>query len=162
MPTQQKWGVAVIFWLGIFCCIAAIVRLILLHAALSAVVNNPDLIQPNCSIIAACLPTYGTLFTNHRSLNSILASWRSAFSIRSKTSSDLGSSFNNLESGKGRDSSTESQTELTTHHSSNWATQETTAKFSRSLRGSDEEQDGKQSSGIMVKTWLDVSDRSGN
>lgn len=45
------------------------------------------IIEPNCSIIAACLPTYGPLFAGGRGLSSIVNSVRSVFSLRSTTSS---------------------------------------------------------------------------
>lgn len=45
------------------------------------------MIEPNCSIIAACLPCYGPLFAKGRTPESIIRSVRTAFSLRSRQSS---------------------------------------------------------------------------
>ncbi|PYI10679.1 hypothetical protein BO78DRAFT_414316 [Aspergillus sclerotiicarbonarius CBS 121057] len=98
MRPQKKLGVLLIFWLGAFCCVAAIVRLVLLHASLSKVATDPSmvrlqskmiifmLLEPNCSIMAACLPCFGTFFVGGRSLGSMIRSFRSVFSVRSQNS----------------------------------------------------------------------------
>ncbi|KAI1858734.1 hypothetical protein JX265_010406 [Neoarthrinium moseri] len=65
MGRNRKWAVALIFWLGIFCVLAAIVRLVLLEKSLGKVDVDFKLvylqdeififkvIEPNASIIAA-------------------------------------------------------------------------------------------------------------
>jgi len=105
MDLKRKVGVMFIFWLGAFCCIAAIVRLALLKQSLSLVDSSSGsgfnlvyneskqfifmLLEPNCSIIAACLPCYGTLFARQggRSPESLVRSVRSVLSLRSRSSS---------------------------------------------------------------------------
>lgn len=44
-------------------------------------------LEPNCSIIAACLPCYGPLFAGGRAPESMVRSVRSIFSLRSRGSS---------------------------------------------------------------------------
>ncbi|KAI1355955.1 hypothetical protein F5Y01DRAFT_268129 [Xylaria sp. FL0043] len=73
MSRKRKWQLFGIFWLGFFCVIAAVVRLILLYENLHNITADRGLIylqdtififkviEPNASIIAACLPTYGPL-----------------------------------------------------------------------------------------------------
>lgn len=97
LSTKKKWAVSTIFWLGAFCVIAAIVRLVLLNNAIHMVIDSSGfnqvavqwknfifmILEPNCSIIAACLPTYGPLFRGAWNLQSILRSVRSVFSLQS-------------------------------------------------------------------------------
>ncbi|KUI67494.1 hypothetical protein VM1G_11519 [Cytospora mali] len=103
MPTGRKIAVSLIFWLGAFCCIASIVRLVLLKRSLAVIVNNPDeniylqaniiiwyIIASNMSIVSACLPCYGP-FLNSRPAESIIRSVRSAIRLRSLRSRDGGS-----------------------------------------------------------------------
>ncbi|KAF1940881.1 hypothetical protein EJ02DRAFT_405740 [Clathrospora elynae] len=100
LQNKRKVLVGCIFWLGSFCCIAAIVRLILLHQAIEKVLHSQGygqvyiqsrncvfmILEANCSIIAACLPCYGPLFRGGRSQGSLVASVRSMFSLRSRRS----------------------------------------------------------------------------
>ncbi|KAF2198219.1 hypothetical protein GQ43DRAFT_494122 [Delitschia confertaspora ATCC 74209] len=111
---KRKMSVMGIFWLGAFCCVSAAVRLYYLHKEITKVTSgtadgttdptaNPYAnisrgfiwahIEPNCSIIAACLPTYGPLFHNGRSAHSLIRSLRSAlFSGSTKNGSSAGAS----------------------------------------------------------------------
>ncbi|KAI0444320.1 hypothetical protein F4803DRAFT_512124 [Xylaria telfairii] len=73
MSQKRRWQLFLVFWLGLFCVIAAVVRLILLYKNLHDITTNRSLIylqdtififkviEPNASIFAACLPTYGPL-----------------------------------------------------------------------------------------------------
>ncbi|KAI1209076.1 uncharacterized protein F4807DRAFT_468009 [Annulohypoxylon truncatum] len=95
LPTKEKIAIALIFWLGIFCCVCSIVRLVLLHKVLYEVVDSAGnigvqstqscflIIEPHCSIIAACLPCYGPLLAGMRGPESMLHSFRSIFSLQS-------------------------------------------------------------------------------
>ncbi|KAJ0114062.1 hypothetical protein J7T55_007896 [Diaporthe amygdali] len=126
MPTQRKVVVGMIFWLGIFCCVASIVRLVLLEESLAIIDSDPDeniylqadiiiwkIIEPNASIIAACLPCYGP-FLNSRTAESIVQSVRSVISLRSLRSPRGSQSSGGRTSNKrGNDPSSDSQVELT-------------------------------------------------
>ncbi|CAG9946710.1 unnamed protein product [Clonostachys rosea f. rosea IK726] len=99
MAKKRKIAVGMIFWLGGFCCIAAIIRLVFLHQSIHGVLGAENniflqskqfifmIIEPNCSIIAACLPCYGPLVSGGHSLGSIFNSIRSMFSLRSGSGS---------------------------------------------------------------------------
>ncbi|OTA98360.1 hypothetical protein M426DRAFT_69960 [Hypoxylon sp. CI-4A] len=107
MRTRRKIAVGGIFWLGILCCVAAAVRLALVHRVLSDVLSTGTsvcsktalqstqfvflLVEPHCSIIAACLPCYGPLIDGGRAPESIVRSVRSILSIASRGSSSNGS-----------------------------------------------------------------------
>ncbi|KAL4935322.1 hypothetical protein BDV06DRAFT_234429 [Aspergillus oleicola] len=104
MPTRKKIAVALVFWLGALqvnnspCCVAAIVRLVLLRSSLSKVATDGALVstqsrqfifmilEPNCSIIAACLPCYGPLFSRGHAPESLIRSFRSMITLRSYSS----------------------------------------------------------------------------
>ncbi|KUI65713.1 hypothetical protein VM1G_00061 [Cytospora mali] len=104
MKSQRKIAVVMIFWLGAFCVVAAVVRTVLLDQVVRQVVSNHDqvanqskqyifmVLEPNCSIVAACLPTYGPLIAGGRAPESIIRSVRSIFSLRSLRSSGSGGS----------------------------------------------------------------------
>ncbi|KAK4234570.1 hypothetical protein C8A03DRAFT_37651 [Achaetomium macrosporum] len=95
MKWERKVAVALIFWLGAFCAVAAIVRTVLLNESIRAVTQSNGLVsnqsrqyifmvlEPNCSILAACLPTYGPLVSGGRAPESLVRSVRSVFSLRS-------------------------------------------------------------------------------
>ncbi|KAI1411212.1 hypothetical protein F5Y13DRAFT_201420 [Hypoxylon sp. FL1857] len=112
MPTSRKVGLAMVFWLGIFCCVAAIVRMVLLKRVLQGVVNANDqiytestqfifmIIEPNASIIAGCLPCYGPLFSGGRAPESLVRSIRSTFSLESTRGSLSGNTRDNSTGGK--------------------------------------------------------------
>jgi hypothetical protein len=127
LQTKKKWAVGVIFWLGSFCVLAAIVRMILLNQSIHMVLDSVSfsqvctypsyyytdfpqilisyvvvqwknfvfmILEPNCSIIAACLPCYGPLFKSGKAIESILRSVRSVFSLRSQGSGGSGIGYN--------------------------------------------------------------------
>ncbi|KAI1479323.1 hypothetical protein F4774DRAFT_418908 [Daldinia eschscholtzii] len=97
MAFARKMSVVLIFWLGIFCCVASIVRLVFLVQLLSAVVEAKEsiaiqskqfvflILEPHCSIIAGCLPCYGSLLAKigGRAPESLVRSVRSMISLRS-------------------------------------------------------------------------------
>lgn len=102
LSTRKKWAVGMIFWLGAFCVVMAIVRLILLNESIQTVVDATGfntvfvqwknfifmVLEPNCSIIAACLPCYGPLFKGAWNMESLVRSFRSVFSLQSRGSRD--------------------------------------------------------------------------
>ncbi|KAH6640282.1 hypothetical protein F5144DRAFT_559867 [Chaetomium tenue] len=102
MKWERKVAVALIFWLGAFCAVAAIVRTVLLDQSIREVVSSDGydrvanqsrqyifmVLEPNCSILAACLPTYGPLLSGGRAPESIVRSVRSVFSLRSARSNN--------------------------------------------------------------------------
>ncbi|KAI1474783.1 hypothetical protein K445DRAFT_315183 [Daldinia sp. EC12] len=95
MNLKRKLLILCVFWLGIFCVVAAIVRLVLLTKSLDEIDNNFShiylqntiyifkVIEPNASIVAACLPCYGPLIKSWRTPESIVRSVRSLVSISS-------------------------------------------------------------------------------
>ena len=123
-------------------------------------------IEPNCSIIAACLPTYGGLLAGGRTLKSVISSWRSVFSIRSQITSLLGNRSGENSTVKHTEdsvvtntySNNESQTEFMMSYHAPSSAQGAIANVSTSPYPSDEETATVcQSPGIKVKTRLDVS-----
>lgn len=103
MPTKRKVMVGAIFWLGIFCCVASAVRLALNHQVLTQIHSLKAsvskqatqfcflVIEPHCSIIAGCLPTFGPLISGGRAPESLVRSVRSILSLASGMSSPRGS-----------------------------------------------------------------------
>jgi hypothetical protein len=72
---KRKLSIIGIFWLGGFVCVSALVRFVLLYQSIYQVTDFGKNqfsaytkafiwaeIEPNTSVIAACLPTYGPLF----------------------------------------------------------------------------------------------------
>ncbi|KAI0377087.1 hypothetical protein F5Y04DRAFT_285217 [Hypomontagnella monticulosa] len=100
MKTNRKIAITLIFWLGLFCCVAAAVRLYLVKENIEKVSESAGqqihseyveimfvIIEPNCSIVAACLPCYGPIFFGGRgNVARMLQSARSLFSLRSTKS----------------------------------------------------------------------------
>lgn len=98
MPWTRKLQVIAIFWLGIFCCVSSIVRFYFLYSEINGAiaVTGPDrylktstafiwaTVEPNTSIIAACLPCYAPFFAKGRWLPSLWASFGGLFSRGSK------------------------------------------------------------------------------
>ncbi|KAI1145081.1 hypothetical protein F4825DRAFT_457867 [Nemania diffusa] len=103
MPLRRKIAVVGIFWLGIFCCVAAAVRLALVHRVLTNVLTTGTqvylqslqfvflMLEPHISITAACLPCYGPLLEGGRSPESLVRSVRSIISLASRGSSSSNS-----------------------------------------------------------------------
>ncbi|CAG8952290.1 hypothetical protein HYFRA_00001033 [Hymenoscyphus fraxineus] len=101
MSTNRKIGVMGILWLGFFCVVASAVRIYYVYqflnfdnksraASFGPVIANITIwstIEPACSVIAACLPTFGPLSQKGRSPESLVASIRSALSLRSSSNS---------------------------------------------------------------------------
>lgn len=83
------------------CCIAASIRFYYLYQSNHQVLTGPRPnlyynatrgfiwahIEPNCSIVAACLPTYGPLFMENKSLAGWWTSFRSFISLGSSQAS---------------------------------------------------------------------------
>lgn len=94
MTRTRKLQVIAIFWLGIFCCVASAVRFYFLYSEINeaTVDNGPDrylktatafiwgTVEPNVSIIAACLPCYAPYFAKGQGIPSLLAKVGSLFS----------------------------------------------------------------------------------
>jgi hypothetical protein len=117
VTTKQKFSIMGIFWLGGFVCISAIVRFVFLYNSLYKLksLNGSQYsmmtrafiwaeVEPNTAVIAACLPTYGPLFTDSkigsgilRSLKSILSNLSTSSKPLSENSKDL--SISNASSG---------------------------------------------------------------
>ncbi|KAH5254333.1 hypothetical protein HBI25_136520 [Parastagonospora nodorum] len=167
LDRKRKIAVMLIFWLGAFCVVAAIVRFILLHQTLDAVLSSAGngavhlqsknfvfmLIEPNCSVIAACLPCYGPLLRNGRSQMSLVHSVRSLFSLRSQASSVNGEYGRYGSKGDGSldaRSATDSHIELKAHDG------QSTAIVERYSQQSDAERGEVQSGGINVTSDVRV------
>ncbi|KAI2472646.1 hypothetical protein F4781DRAFT_382479 [Annulohypoxylon bovei var. microspora] len=98
MKSERKIALVLIFWLGAFCAVAAVVRTVLLDQSIGAVVSSRNqvasqskqyifmVLEPNCSILASCLPTYGPLVSGGRAPESIIRSVRSILSLGSNNS----------------------------------------------------------------------------
>ncbi|GKZ25554.1 hypothetical protein AbraIFM66951_001326 [Aspergillus brasiliensis] len=178
MRLHKKLGVLMIFWLGAFCCVAAIIRLILLHASLSKVAVDHALvrlqsrmiifmlIEPNCSIVAACLPCYGALFMGTTSLSSIVQSFRTVFTVGSQGSTYSKSGTRNrkglklvTDSANQFHGSSDSQVELT-GTVPRWletsAGGHATVDINSPIKQHEARVSQCQSPGITVETTLDV------
>ncbi|KAF2866150.1 hypothetical protein BDV95DRAFT_214116 [Massariosphaeria phaeospora] len=92
--TRQKISILGIFWLGGFVCISAIVRFVFLYNSIYQLTDFGQNryskvtaafiwaeIEPNCSVIAACLPTYGPFFKEGRFLPGFFRSLRSKIGL---------------------------------------------------------------------------------
>ncbi|KAL7917298.1 hypothetical protein ACQKWADRAFT_45738 [Trichoderma austrokoningii] len=100
MNRRRKIQVVAIFWLGIFCCISSAVRFYYIRTEIVQTTASMGAdrylnmsaafiwgtIEPNASIIAACLPCYAPLFVKLGGLPTLLANFGSLFS-RSRGSS---------------------------------------------------------------------------
>jgi hypothetical protein len=104
------------------------------------------LIEPNCSVIAACLPCYGPLVRGGRSQLSLIHSVRSLFSLRSRASRG---STSNRGSEDAR-SPTESQIELKQSEGQSTVVVERYSDISESERG------GMQAGRINVRSNVQV------
>jgi len=83
------------------CCVAAALRTYFLYKGNQKILQSPTHnqysyttrefiwahIEPNCSIVAACLPTYGPIFAGNKGLKGWLSSVRSFISLSSRTDS---------------------------------------------------------------------------
>ncbi|KAL4736673.1 hypothetical protein BDV11DRAFT_207414 [Aspergillus similis] len=108
MPTRRKIAVALIFWLGalqrsktdfldqLLCrshCPTGASEIISFQGSQRWLYATQSrqfifmILEPNCSIIAACLPCYGPLVARGRSPESLIRSVRSVFWLRSHDSS---------------------------------------------------------------------------
>jgi len=110
MKAKQKFFVAGIFWLGLFCVIAGSLRFYYgeqeLNESFNSLNDNRyklvtkvytwDRIEPCASIICACLPTFGPLVRSSRVLESLIQSAASFLSLRSspKNTEQSGDQFN--------------------------------------------------------------------
>ncbi|KAI1774488.1 hypothetical protein F4818DRAFT_452074 [Hypoxylon cercidicola] len=99
LSTSKKIAVGLIFWLGAFCCVCSIIRLVLLNKVLHEVVDSASnigvqstqfcflIIESHCSIIAASLPCYGPLFIGTKGAESMIRSVRSVYLFVSRDDS---------------------------------------------------------------------------
>lgn len=115
------------------------------------------ILEPNCSIIAGCLPCYGPLFAGGRSPASLVRSVRSMFSLHSRNS------FTNRSQSKFTDvaprngSSIDSQIELK-QATRDWSTAQNQGhSISNVESGREEEFEGSQNGGINVTKAYDVT-----
>ncbi|GAB1313702.1 Rhodopsin domain-containing protein [Madurella fahalii] len=129
MKWERKVAVAFIFWLSAFCVVAAVGRLVLLKQSVDEVVGSEIyykvanqtkqfifmVLEPNCSILAACLPTYGPLVAGGRASEYLVRGVRSVFSLRSARS---GGRSHPKQPRSGSRSASESQVEV--HGVENW------------------------------------------
>lgn len=96
--TKQKISILGIFWLGGFVCVSAIIRFVFLVKSINRLAdlgqnqyNSITVafiwaeVEPNTSVVAACLPTYGPLFKEGTFFPSIVRSVRTALGMPSKT-----------------------------------------------------------------------------
>ncbi|ETS76583.1 hypothetical protein PFICI_11970 [Pestalotiopsis fici W106-1] len=125
MNRSRKWALVFIFWLGVFCVVAAIMRLVFLKESLAKIDANYSLvylqdkififkvIEPNASIIAACLPLYGPIIKGWRAPSSIIASIRSMVSLGSN--GQRGGSSGSGQDRQANSASAEGQSELGTY-----------------------------------------------
>jgi hypothetical protein len=124
------------------------------------------ILEPNCSIIAACLPCYRPLLADGRTPESVVRNARAVFSLRSWSSK--GSSINRGQS-QPKDSDAivsvsngggESQIELTQDPEewSDWHMRgQNTVKVGRYPNKSDEEMGASNCQDIRMTTEVDVS-----
>lgn len=166
LVTKKKVAIGMIFWLGSFCCVAAIVRLVLLNQSIHQVIDSQGfsqvfvqsknfvfmIVEPNCSIIAACLPCYGPLFRGGRKPESLVRSIRSLFSLRSQSSTSSNSNyfkFGEANITPQNVSATESQIELKNGARS-------TANGERLSYQTDEQQGDGRKGGVNVTRGVEV------
>ncbi|KAF2689800.1 hypothetical protein K458DRAFT_358875 [Lentithecium fluviatile CBS 122367] len=102
---KRKISIIGIFWLGGFVCVSAIIRFVLLYRSIYRLTDYGENqyssitqafiwaeIEPNTSVIAACLPTYGPLFKEGGLVPFIWQSVRSSLGLSSGTGRDTGRS----------------------------------------------------------------------
>ncbi|KAI0101406.1 hypothetical protein GGR51DRAFT_575064 [Nemania sp. FL0031] len=167
MSASKKLSITLIFWLGAFCVIAAILRLVFLDQSIQEVVESQSnvfvqskqfiflILEPNCSIIAACLPCYGPLIKLGHGpetwLRSVLPIRKLPSNANSQESFDVPGRGSRLTS----DSQTESPIELRTPEWPKIAQQDASCVASNAdrvvnLRGK------PQSNGIVVTNGVTV------
>ncbi|KAI1809979.1 hypothetical protein GGS20DRAFT_569479 [Poronia punctata] len=139
MPFKRKIGVSLIFSLGFFCCIAALVRVILIHQLHQHIIDQPSLvatqssqfifllIEPHASIIAACLPCYAPLYGLGKSV--LLRSYASINSLRNHARSIAG------RTGLSSSSTTGSQSVLFRTDDAGWLRSDNTVRIESSPVG---------------------------
>lgn len=173
LRTRRKVAIAMIFWLGAFCCVAAIVRLILINQSVRAVINSQSsgfsaiylqstqfifvILEPNCSVIAACLPCYGPFLAKGRSPESLVRSMKSVFSLRSRDSYTNSSQSKSTDVAPRNDSALNSQTELQ-QPSKNWPMAENQGhNITNGEIRREEDLEGCQNMGISITKAYDVT-----
>ncbi|PSN61187.1 hypothetical protein BS50DRAFT_639440 [Corynespora cassiicola Philippines] len=90
--TKQKISILGIFWLGGFVCVSAIIRFVFLYNSIYRLTDYGKNqysnittafiwaeVEPNTSVVAACLPTYGPLFKENKLFTRVYRSLRSPF-----------------------------------------------------------------------------------
>lgn len=109
------------------------------------------IVEPNCSIIAACLPCYGPLFRGGRIPGSLVRSVRSLFSLRSQSSTSSNNNYFKFEANitPHNVSATESQIELKNGGRS-------TANAERLSYQTDEQLGDSRKGGINVTRGVEV------
>ena len=106
--TRKKISILGIFWLGGFVCVSAVIRFVLLYKYIYKLqdygrndyssVTSAFIwaeIEPNVSVVAACLPTYGPLFRAGAFFPTAMRSLRSILGMSSKSKTPSGSPNSN-------------------------------------------------------------------
>ncbi|KAL7660781.1 hypothetical protein ACMYSQ_000225 [Aspergillus niger] len=128
MSTRQKLQVMGIFWLGLFCCISSAIRFYYIYSDIhqSVASNNVNryavvttaftwgTIEPNASIISACLPLYGNLFGGDKKLGFYIRSWFS------RLTSGSGSTGDQSRGSKGKAYNSVDTSGSSSHHRREW------------------------------------------
>ncbi|KAJ5660967.1 uncharacterized protein N7484_000339 [Penicillium longicatenatum] len=101
MSTRKKLKVLGIFWLGIFCCFSSAIRLYYIPG-LSQLKWSPAfiwaLIEPNASVIAACLPIFGHLLGEGWRISTFVQNFWARLRKRHIGSGKIGASSNGISS----------------------------------------------------------------
>lgn len=113
------------------------------------------LIEPNCSIIAACLPCYGPLFAKGRSPESLVRSVRSVFSLRSKNSSTNRSPSGSTNATARNETSFDSHVELK-QVSKDWSESQNQGCNTNKIETKREEFESYENGGISVTKGFDI------
>ncbi|CAI6262719.1 unnamed protein product [Periconia digitata] len=102
---RRKLSIIGIFWLGAFVCVSAIVRFVLFYNTYYKLDPNYSRntfsnityafiwaeIEPNCSVIAACLPTYGPYFKADGIVPKFISNVKQSFGMSTSASSVVAS-----------------------------------------------------------------------
>jgi hypothetical protein len=98
VSTKKKISILGIFWLGGFVCVSAIIRFVFLYNSIHRLTDYGKNqyssitvafiwaeVEPNTSVIAACLPSYGPLFEQGAFLRRINERFRWSLGISNRT-----------------------------------------------------------------------------
>ena len=115
------------------------------------------IIEPNCSIIAACLPCYGPLLPRGRSPGSLVRSVISVFSLHSRNSSGNRSQPKTIDPVPRNRSSTDSHINLK-EASADWSTAHNEGHVTNNVESRSEEgPEGHQQGVINITKGYDIT-----